>query len=195
MTKNRLEAWLLIFLVLVLSCSREGGSTLPGLTDDTDKAVKLVESANEDLKEIKKIYKANESGVEDLKLAMKDQKIDEVKKIANNGVYAINDGMALGAKAVEKIDTAQRLNIDKEFKKYLGLKATSLRKFMDAFEIRRQLALSLRNGYDPADDKQRESITAEFKTQDEKFKALMDEASEASQQANELFKRVMQSEN
>ncbi|MEZ5428683.1 MAG: hypothetical protein R2747_20725 [Pyrinomonadaceae bacterium] len=192
MIKSGLKILLLIFVAAGFSCTSDEGPSLLGFSDETGKAVELIKSANEDLKEIKKLYKANESGVEDIKLAMKEQNVDEVKKIANAGVDAINKGMALGKTAVEKLNRAERMKINKNFKDYIDLKEKSLRKLMEAFEIRRQLAVTLRNGYDPEDDKQRELITNEFKEQDDKFKEIMDEAREASRKANDLAKEATQ---
>jgi hypothetical protein len=193
MFRNALPIFLMAAVIFSFSCSRESG--LLGITDETEKARELVDSANKDLKAIKEIYKVNEGAVEDLKLAMKERKIEEVKKIADEGVYAINKGMGLGKKAIDKIERAKRLKINKNFRDYLDLKEKSLRKFMEAFEIRRQLAITLRNGYDPENEKQRDLITSEFKEKDEKFKEIMDEAGEASAKANELFKQATQKQN
>jgi hypothetical protein len=162
------------------------------LTDDTDEAVKLIDSANEDLQGIKRLYKANENRVEDLKIAMKEKKVEDAKKIADDAVYAINDGMALAIKAVDKIDKAKNLNINSDFKDYLELKEKSIQKLMEAFELRRQIALALKNGYDPENIKQRDLVLAEFKEKDEQFKKLEKEAQEASLKANQLAKDAAQ---
>lgn len=185
---------LFVFLLSVAACSRSEDSSIFALSDDTNEAVKLVDSANQDLKDIKKLYKANENRVEDLKIAMKEKKVEEAKKIANDAVYAINDGMALGIKAVEKIEKAKNLNINNNFKDYLDLKEKSLRKLMEAFELRRQIALALRNGYDPENVEQRDVVMAEFKEKDEQFKKLEKEAQEASRKANQLAKDASQSD-
>lgn len=186
---------LLLFISLTFgACSKSEESSIFTISDDTDEAVKLIDSANQDLKAIKKLYKANENRVEDLKIAMKDKNVEEAKKIANDAVYAINDGMALGIKAVEKIDKAKNLNINSKFKDYLDLKEKSLRKLMEAFELRRQIALALRNGYDPENTAQRDVVMAEFKEKDEKFKELEKEALEASRNANQLAKDASQAD-
>lgn len=192
MLGKTLKILLIISLAFIFACKKGEDSSLLDLTDDTDKAVDLVASANEDLQGIKKLYKANENRVEDLKIAMKNKNVEEAKKIANDAVYAINDGVALGTKAVEKIEKARNLDINDTYKEYLELKETSLRKLMEAFELRRQIALSLRNGYNPEDTKQRDIISAEFKEKDEQFKKLEKEAQDASRKANQLAKDAAQ---
>jgi hypothetical protein len=179
-------------LIFNFACKKGEDSSGFSLTDDTDEAKKLIESANEDLLGIKKLYKANENRVEDLKIAMKDKKVEDAKKIADDAVYAINDGMALAIKAVDKIDKAKSLDVNSDFKDYLELKETSIRKLMEAFELRREIALALRNGYDPENIKQRDLVLAEFKEKDEKFKKLEKEAQDASRKANQLAKDAAQ---
>ncbi len=179
-------------LIFTFSCKKGEESSVFSLTDDTDEAVKLIDSANEDLRAIKKLYKANENRVEDLKIAMKDKKVEDAKKIADDAVYAINDGMALATKAVEKIEKAESLDTNSDFKEYLSLKEKSIRKLMEAFELRRQIALALRDGYNPEDIKQRDQVLALFKEKDEKFKELEKEAQDASRKANQLAKDAAQ---
>lgn len=192
MIGKTLKILLVFSLVFMFACKKGEDSSLLDLTDDTDKAVELIDSANKDLQDIKKLYKANENQVEDLKIAMKNKNVEEAKKISNDAVYAINDGVALGTKAAEKIEKARNLDVNDTFKEYLELKETSLRKLMEAFELRRQIALSLRNGYNPEDTKQRDIISAEFKEKDEQFKKLEKEAQDASRKANQLAKDAAQ---
>lgn len=194
MIGKTLKILLIFSLLFTFACKKDGDSSILSLTDDTEEAVKLIDSANKDLQEIKKLYKANESRLEDLKLAMKDEKIEEVKKIANDAVYAINDGMGLGIDAVKKIDEAKNLDINDDFREYLDLKENSLRKLMEAFELRRKIALALRDGYDPKNIKQRDFVKAEFEEKDALFKKLQKEAQDDSRKANLLAKEAAQSE-
>jgi hypothetical protein len=192
MIKQLLKISLIFSLIFISACKHDDNRSILNLQNDTEEAVKLINSANKDLQDIRRLYKANENRVEDLKIAMKNKKVEEVKKIANDAVYAINDGMALGIKAVEKIEKAKNLDINPNFREYLELKESSLRKLMEAFELRRQIALALRNGYDPEDIKQREIVLVEFQEKDEQFKKLEKEAMEDSRRANELAVEVAQ---
>ena len=188
--------FLLVFLlVFAFACGKSDDSSgLLDFTDDTDKAVELVSSANDDLKTIKKLYKANFNKIEDFKIAMRDKKAEEARKIADDLVYVINDGVGAGKKAIDKIDTARDLNINDNFKTYLGLKQQSLSKLLDAFEFQRQVARSLRDNYDPENKDQRDKLMIEFTESQENFKKIMAVAQDYSDQANELAKQVKREE-
>lgn len=181
----------LLFCLMFSSCGKSGSSEssdILNFSDETTAAAQLVADANEDLNKIKIIYKDNEAKREDLKDAMKNNEIDKVKKVADDLVYLINDGMALGKSAIDKISQAREMNVNPDFKEYLRLKEESLNKQMDAFENYRQAARFLRDGYDPKDEKQRETVKSEFALRDENFHKIMESAQEYSKQANDLAK-------
>ena len=181
----------LLSLGVLLSACSKGDSNISDLlefSDDTTAAAQLVTEANEDLNKIKVKYKENEAKREELKDAMKSNDSEKVKKVADDLVYIINDGMALGESAIEKIGKAQEMSINSDFKQYLQLKELSLQKQMDAFENYRQAARVLRDGYNPKDEKQRETIKAEFAKRDDNFHKIMDEAKDYSKKANDLAK-------
>ena len=189
-------AWL-SFGFLLASCSKSDSesSDLLNFSDDTTAAAQLVSEANEDLNKIKIKYKENETKIEDLKEAMKNNDVEKVKKISDDLVYIINDGMALGESAIEKIGKAQEMSINPDFKEYLQLKELSLQKQMDAFENYRQAALSLRDGYNPKDEKQREAVKTEFATRNDNVQKIMEEAKKYSKEANDLAKNSAKKDN
>lgn len=164
-------------------------------SDETTEAARLVGDANEDLNKIKVLYKQNETKREELKAAMKENNTDAVKKIADELVYLINDGMALGESAIGKIEKAQAMNINADFKEYLSLKQESLQKQMDAFENYRQAARFLRDGYNPKDEQQRERVKIEFADRDANFQKIMERAREYSKKANDLAKESAKKSN
>ena len=180
----------LLFCVLLSSCNKGNSesSDLLSFSDETTAAAQLVAEANEDLNKIKVKYKENEVKREDLKDAMKSNDSEKVKKVADDLVYLINDGMALGEDAIGKISKAQEMSINPDFKEYLNLKELSLQKQMEAFENYRQAARFLRDSYNPKDEKQRETVKAEFAKRDDNFHKIMDEAKDYSKQANDLAK-------
>ena len=180
----------LLFCVLLSSCNKGNSesSDLLSFSDETTAAAQLVAEANEDLNKIKVKYKENEVKREDLKDAMKSNDSEKVKKVADDLVYLINDGMALGEDAIGKISKAQEMSINPDFKEYLNLKELSLQKQMEAFENYRQAARILRDDYNPKDEKQRETVKAEFAKRDDNFHKIMDEAKDYSKQANDLAK-------
>lgn len=189
---------LLVFLFS--ACQKSGNSNSSsldvfGLSDQTQEAAAIVEDANNDLKKIRKMYKENQSKIEELKSAMNEKRIEDVKKIADDLVYIINDGFVLGESAIQKIEQAEAMNINDKYKEYLQLKKVSLRKQLDAFEFRRQFAILLRDEFGTKDKFEVEKVKAEFKDREENFQTYMEKAREISGEANQLAKEAMQQSN
>ncbi|MCU0240517.1 MAG: hypothetical protein MUC29_13840 [Pyrinomonadaceae bacterium] len=157
-----------------------------GLSDETNDAVKLIDEANEKLKEIKKIYVESKPKIEELKTAMQNKDIENVKNSTQNLVDKINNGVAIGEEAYTKIDQASNMKINEKFQDYLNLKKTSLRKQLDAFDFRRQNARLLRDAFGTKDDKTIEKAKADFLQKEDNFKQYMIEAKRISLQANAL---------
>jgi hypothetical protein len=188
---------LFLLIFLFSACQKNGNSESSGidvfgLTDQTAEAGAIVQDANEDLKKIRKMYKENQSKIDELKTAMNDKKIDEVKKIADELVYIINDGFVLGESAVVKIEKAEALNTNDKYKEYLQLKKGSLKKQLDAFEFRRQAAQLLRDAFGNKDKLEIERAKAEFREKEENFQKYMEIAREMSGEANQLAKETLQ---
>jgi hypothetical protein len=190
----RLVSWSVLFCILLfsISCSKSttGGLDILGPSDETKDASKIVEQANGDLTKIKRLYKENEGKREELKKAMESDDAAAVKKIADDVVYAINDGAAFGQSAVEKIRQAQDMNVNADYREYLRLKEEALTKQLEAFENYRQAARMLRDNYDPKNKQLREKVNAEFKTRSENYRNIMETARDYSTRANELAKEV-----
>jgi hypothetical protein len=186
----------LTFLLLIAIAGSSCG--LFGPRDETKEAKKLIESANEDLREIKKLYEASEGDVDkpgkrlQLKQALEANDAAAVRKIADDVNYLIVDGMNFARTAIEKIQQAQELNINPEYRDYLNLKELALKKQVDAFEQYRQASRSLRDNYDPQNDAIRAKVKIEFDDRTDKYRRLMEEARDFSSQANELAKMAIQ---
>lgn len=172
--------------------SDSSGIDVFGLTDQTAEAGAVIQDANEDLKKIRKMYKENQSRIDELKTAMNDKKIDEVKKIADELVYIINDGFVLGESAISKIEKAEAMNTNDKYKEYLQLKKGSLKKQLDAFEFRRQAAQLLRDAFGNKDKPEIEKAKSEFREKEENFQKYMEIAREMSGEANQLAKETLQ---
>lgn len=164
------------------------GFDVLSFSDDTTAAAGLVSQANEDLNKIKVMYKKNEVQLEELKAAMGDKDAATVKKITDDLVYVLNDGMALGESAVEKISRAQQMNINADFKDYLSLKEESLRKQLEAFENRRQAARLLRDSFGTTDPAAIEKAKLGFKEKEEVCMKMLDASKEINKKANDLAK-------
>ena len=190
----------LMIAVLSTACissgsSSGGGGGLFGPPDQTDEAVALINEANVELKKIKILYNENEEKREDLKKAMTADDPATVRKIADDVVKVINEGSSLVDDAIAKIEQADELNINADFKEYLRLKSETLKKQKEAFEEYRQAARSLRVNYDPKDNEVRERVKAEFKQRSENYQALMEKARDRSSEANELAKEAIKKSN
>ena len=182
----------LICLSILSACQKKDASSegfdILSFSDDTTDAAELVEQANQDLNKIKVMYKKNEVQLEELKAAMSGKDIETVKKITDDLVYVLNDGMSLGESAVEKIGKAQAMNINADFKDYLSLKEESLRKQLEAFENRRQAARLLRDSFGMTDPAAIEKAKAGFKEKEEACIKMLEESNEINKKANQLAK-------
>jgi hypothetical protein len=157
-------------------------------SDETQEAAKIIDDANNDLKNVKTIYRANQNRVEDLTQAITTKDIEKVKEIADDLVLQINDGINSAKIAVEKIEKAERMNINESYKAYLTLKRESLGKQIEAFELRRQVAKQLSESFGKKDPKEMETIQIIFREKEESFKKLMEEGKELSKQADQVAK-------
>jgi hypothetical protein len=181
------------FFVLFFSSACEKSSNSSGLdilgsSDETAEAGQLIFEANKDLNKIKILYKKNEGKREEIKKAMEANEAETVRKLSDDVVYLINDGMTAGKDAIEKIQQAQEMAINEDYREYLRLKEESLTRHLDAFENYRQAAIALRNNYDPKDKAMREKIKEEFKNRSENYRKIVETARDYSERANELAK-------
>jgi hypothetical protein len=194
MKRNLLKILLLIFSLAFVACSsgEDSNDGISSYFDQTQESANLVQEANNQLRQIKQLFQKNAGWLEELKTAMNNKDEKKVKEISNELVYQINDGTKLGEEAIEKIERASAMNVNEDFKSYLNLKADSLRKYAEAFEERRQLAILLRDRYDPKNVEQRDLVLEEFKRKEENFKRIIKEAQEVSERANELAKEASQ---
>lgn len=174
----------------ISACKSSAGLIAPA--DETMKAGEIIESANVDLKQIKILYDKNENKRQQIKDALAAGDAVTVRKLSDDVVYLINDGAALGKKALDKIEQARALNINEDYADYLRMKWEALNKQLEAFEEYRQAARKLRDQYDPKNTQVRAAVEAEFKKRSEAYQRLMEQARDQSTQANELAKEVRQ---
>jgi len=185
---------LLISVLAISACKSSGRTESPSIfsSDETAEAAKVVASANDDLTKIKVLYKDNENKREDLKKAMEADNAEQVKKIADEVVYLINDGFDNAKSAIDKIEQAQEMQVNDDYREYLRLKEESLKRELDAFENYRQAARTLRDNYDPKNAAMRDKVKEDFKNRVENYRKLMEEARDYSHRANEIAKDALQ---
>ncbi|MEO6590610.1 MAG: hypothetical protein ABIP06_15045 [Pyrinomonadaceae bacterium] len=189
-----------IFCVTFWSCKKpeidsDNSRIFDYSSGDTEKAIALIQAANDELKRIKILYNENETYLKDLREASKNQDIAKIKQISNDLVYVINDGFIFADSAKSKIDEAQQLNINPQFKDYLGLKEDSLDLQIEAFKSLHEAARLLRDGAGSQNKEEIENAKIKFKEKDDNFKKKMAEAASKSQQADELAKNAIKENN
>lgn len=193
---------LLILLLIILLCGFSCGKTNtesdndddPSFFDfssDRDKAVKLIMNANDELKRIKILYTENREKLEELKAATKNQDLPKVKEVSNDLVYTINDGFIFADSARSKIEEAQNLNINQEFKDYLALKEESLDKQVEAFKFLHEAARVMRDSFGSGDKEKIEAARQNFLEKEKSFQAKMEEARKVSEQGDALYKETL----
>lgn len=182
----------ILFIFLAFSACKKDDGSPSGFdilgSDETAEVVEIITDANNDLKQIKAIYKGNQSRVDELKVAMDSKDIDKIKAIANELVLRINDGLVLGDSAVSKIKKAEDLNINETYKKYLNRKREALGKQLEGFEIRRQSAKALSETINISDPEGFKKAALILKVNEEKFQTLMEEGKNLSLEANQIAK-------
>ncbi len=190
MRNNFIKILLLLALSLFLAaCSgKNNSSQTSGVfsLDETEAAGNEVKEANEMLKLIKQRFKDNENRLQDLQTALKGKNPEKVKELSDQLITEINAGTEVGEAAINKLRIAQQKNINEDYKEYLDLKIQALERYVQAFEERRQAAILLRDGYDPKNAAKRDQILAAFKQREDKFKEIVQDAREISEQANKL---------
>ena len=188
----RLTLFAILACLLLTACrSSGGGIEILGPADETAEAGKIVQEANAELKKIKELYEKNEGKRQELKDALEANKTEEVKKITGEVVQLINEGFDSGKSAVDKIQQAEDMKINDDYKEYLRLKESALMKQMEAFEQYRQAARTLRDNYDPKNVSLRDKVKADFETRSESYQKIMEKARDYSNQANELYKDTL----
>jgi hypothetical protein len=187
-------AAVVVFFSILSACTSSGSGGIFGPSDETAEAARLVAEANQDLTKIKKLYSENEGDDETvgkrqlLKKALEENNAEQVKKISDDVVYLIKDGMDFATAAIDKIQRAQDMNVNDDYKEYLRLKELALTKQIEAFEQYRQAARALRDNYDPKNEQLRAKVKVEFDQRSDKYRELMEKARDYSSEANEMAK-------
>ncbi len=175
------------------SCKVPGTSSTPldvFESDDTDEAIELIDEANRNLKSIRVLYNQNNSKVAELTKALQAQEIEKVQKLTDELSLIINDGYVFAESAKEKIEKAQTLNINPDWKDYLRLKGMSLDMQIKAFDFRRESAILFREKFGGADKLQMAQAADKFKKNEENFAKYIVQAEDLNKQADALAKDV-----
>lgn len=182
------------FVASCKSSANSQGSSIFGTGDQTAQAAELVAQANQDLTKIKILYDQNEGKRLEIKKAMEANDTETAKRIANEVEKLINDGATYANDAIDKLQKAQEMEINDDYREYLRLKEQSLKLEADAFDNYRQAAKVLNENFDPKDTAKRDKVKVDFKEFSDKYLDTMERARDYSYRANELAKEVAERE-
>lgn len=133
---------LLLLAWFVLGCSQFKNLS----TDQTTEANKLIQSANQDLKDAQKIADDNiQDKTRQFTKAASNNDSEQAKQVLDDSVKTIDDGLAKGESAANKYDQASKLKLDEPQKEYLSLQSQAVRKRVDAFKEFRKAVVVLRD--------------------------------------------------
>ena len=189
---KKLASAILILNLLSAACGNNGNSSSSFFdSDQTTEAGAIILDANNDLKEIKKIYKGNQDRVEELKAAIggnEADKIDKIKSIAGELVNQINRGLVLADTAVAKIEKAEGMKINETYRDYLYKKKSALNKQIEAFKLRHKSAMALSEELDIADPEALKKAALILKVNEDEFQKKIEEGKNLSLEANQIAK-------
>ena len=170
--------------------SGAGGEDL-GSEADREKAFRLIEDANENIKSIKVLYRQNNAKVDDLQAALKAGDQKKVKELSEELLLAMNDGYLFADSIMDKLEQAQALDINQTWKRYLALKQESIELQIRAFDYRKSTAELFRDKVGSEDQATLKLARDTFKKNEENFKKYMADAEKVSKEADELRKESM----
>jgi len=184
-------ALIMCFTATACNTGRSGSNGL-GIfeSDETGEAIELIKDANLNLKRIRVLYRDNRSKVKELETALSSQDIKKVKQLTDDFSLIINDGYVLAESAKEKIEKAQDLNINEDWKEYLRLKEASLEMQIKAFDFRRDSAKLFRDKFGGEDKAQMSKAAQAFKDNEKNFAKSIADSNKLSKEADELAKKV-----
>ena len=178
-----------IVLVLLASLALACGALKSLGGNSLAEANKLVQDANNELKQVDQIADDNEEKVDALDKADKAGDATEVKRLLDDLMKAIDDGLKHGEVARDKLEKASKMNVDDKYKEYLSLKSQSLSKQIEAFKERKEAARIMRDNYDNKDRTAMQKAKDDFKKKNANFKKLLGEAKDLSRKADDVARQ------
>jgi hypothetical protein len=176
----------LLLASMVIACSalkRMSGNS------GIDEANKLVQSANEDLKEITKIAQANKDKESRINKQLNASDFDGAKQTMDEAIKAIDDGLGRGRSAADKFEQASKLEVDQVYKEYLTLKSQSVRKTAEAFEELKKAITILRDNVGGKDKAALKRAQQDAIKAGENFDRLIAEAVKLDHEADDIARK------
>jgi cell division protein FtsB len=181
-----LTVLLLVISLTVASCQalkRLGGG------GDIDEANQLNQSAGQDIREIERIVKENKDKESEVSRALDASDTDTAKRIMDDSIKAIDQGLEKGQSAADKLNKASGLDLDQTIKDYLSLRAQSVNKAIEAFKELRRGIIVFRDATGSTNKAVTEKAKNEIQQSSEKFDKLISEAEKLERQADDIARR------
>lgn len=176
-------------LVLLASVALACGALKNLGSNSLAEANKLVQEANGELKAIDRIIDDNDEKVTALDKAEKAGDSAEVKRVLDDVIKAIDDGLKHGEVAADKLDKASKMNVDDKYKEYLSLKSQSLRKQIEAFKELKEAAKIERDNFDNPDKAAMQKAKDDFRKKNANYKKLLGDAKDLSRKADDVARQ------
>ena len=154
-----------------------------------DEANQLDQSAGEDIKEIERIVRENKGKESGITGALNANNYDAARRLMDDSVKAIDQGLEKAESAAGKFDRASKLDIDPKIKEYLSLRAQSVNKAIEAFRELRRGVTVLHDSAGSTDKAVAEKGKNEIQQSSAKFDELMSESEKLEAQAGEIARR------
>ena len=168
----------LMTLVVGLACS--------ALSDDTEKANKLIDEANASIAETTKLMTAAEEKMS----AMNDAKqVSEKTKIAPEVIQAFDQAKEKCKTAAAKFDEASNLKVDEKFKSYLVSKTKEFNKraeLIEALKAVPQIVIEAKGGDAITTAKGLEALKSKINAANQKAEGLSKEADDLGEQSKRI---------
>ena len=177
---------MLLLASMVIACSalkRMSGNS------GIDEANKLVQSANEDLKEISKIAQSNKDKESRINRQLNASDFNGAKQTMDDTIKAIDDGLERGRSAADKFERASKLEVDQVYKDYLTLKSQSVRKTAEAFEELKRAITLLRDNVGGTDKAKLNKARQDAIKAGENFDRLIAEAVKLDRDADDIARK------
>ncbi|MDT5123119.1 MAG: hypothetical protein QOC96_2601 [Acidobacteriota bacterium] len=178
-----LTAFILLASFTLISCQalkRFGGSS------GMDEANQLNQSAGADITEIDRLVQENKDKEGQITAALNANNYEAAKRLMDETIKAIDQGLAKGQSAADKLDKASKLDVDRTIKDYLSFRAQSVNKAIEAFRELRKGIVTFRDSVGSTDKAATQKAQSEVQQSSAKFDDLINESNRLESQADEI---------
>lgn len=173
-----LTAILLLALLTLASC-RAGGSGM-------EEANQLNQSAGADISEIERLVQENKDKERQVTAALNANNYEAAKQSLDDAIKAIDQGLAKGESAADKLNRASKLDLDQTIKQYLSFRAQSVNKAIEAFRELRKGIVTFRDSIGSTDKAAADKAQKDIQQSSAKFDDLINESQKLESQADEI---------